>query len=1012
MVVVAAVLLWGVPGFAAWPPPAQATAAQLADPANWPNDPEYAQSPWLFGFTPTTETALSDREKSNGVGMAVDRAFGTTTGQARVVVAVISSGARWEHADLLGRWALSRGEVPVPQNADGTVSTSADPHDRNGDGRFDVRDFTRAVAGQVPTVDLAEDPRLVMRQDGGDANGNGVIDPQDLIRVFSDGTDGDGNGFVDDLCGWDFVEGDNDPLDVLVSGEGTRAAALVAAEANNGIGGVGACPGCAVLPVRATAGESMGWTRAQEAVAFAAKSAPIVAVLSPPRVQGSFDGLLVGEAILVEPAIDDPLVDAAGPSPRRLRVAGLGPDGAPATTLLTARPDCRGSGGSADLAVRVPDPVASGDPSRCGADATALAAGIVALVASAAPQGSTVESLTATLRADTLAVDPERRWNPATGFGRINAAAAVEDAAAGALAPTVRFVTPDEADRVSFTQALPVEAATSASMVSVFAARGRSPLDASFRKVGEATGRQLATPVQLDALEPPLIRGDEVEESMVTLQARAPWTSSRGPTEALSVRRVIRRESALVSTTFPKRLSAPPVGSPRFVDLDADEDDELVAVGRDGRIHAFSPAGAPLERSPLELGRGTISAPPAFGQLDGAAGLQIVVVTDEGTLFAVRADLTVRFERGLTPGPFAAPVIASGPFGPIIVVASQSGLLHLFDAEGTALPGSPLQLPEGRYAEGLAAGEVTKDAFVDLLLASVRPDGRGAAWLVTLSNDGPTVAPGWPVDLGETDAVSVPLISDFDSDGDHELVFGARGHAPVVLRSTGEAALKLEDAARATTSPRVHLAAGDLDGDSKGELIISVEGGLGAFSVGHQLVRNRSVARETAKLRGGFPVKAVLVASTGVAIADVTGEGARDFLFGEKELLSAVSRDGVALLDWPQITGTRVRGVPAVGVQRDRIVVAAITEDGWLYSWDALGHHNDILWDGFGHDPGNTGSTTTPLPPRNIHAIGGAAPGPTDPPGCCAGSIGGFELSFFAALLVLVSANRRRRWTP
>jgi hypothetical protein len=38
-----------------------------------------------------------------------------------------------------------------------------------------------------------------------------VIDPQDLIAVFSDATDADGNGYVDDIAGWDFHEDDNDP---------------------------------------------------------------------------------------------------------------------------------------------------------------------------------------------------------------------------------------------------------------------------------------------------------------------------------------------------------------------------------------------------------------------------------------------------------------------------------------------------------------------------------------------------------------------------------------------------------------------------------------------------------------------------------------------------------------------------------------------------------------------------------------------------------------------------------
>lgn len=50
-------------------------------------------------------------------------------------------------------------------------------------------------------------------------------------------TDDDGNGLVDDINGWDFYSGDNDPSDE--SGHGTHVAGTVAAEGNNGIGVAG-----------------------------------------------------------------------------------------------------------------------------------------------------------------------------------------------------------------------------------------------------------------------------------------------------------------------------------------------------------------------------------------------------------------------------------------------------------------------------------------------------------------------------------------------------------------------------------------------------------------------------------------------------------------------------------------------------------------------------------------------------------------------------------------------------
>lgn len=64
----------------------------------------------------------------------------------------------------------------------------------------------------------------------------------------ANGIDDDGNGFVDDGMGWDFLRGKNIPHDP--NGHGTFISGLIAAVAENGVGSVGVCPGCSLLPVR------------------------------------------------------------------------------------------------------------------------------------------------------------------------------------------------------------------------------------------------------------------------------------------------------------------------------------------------------------------------------------------------------------------------------------------------------------------------------------------------------------------------------------------------------------------------------------------------------------------------------------------------------------------------------------------------------------------------------------------------------------------------------------------
>jgi subtilisin family serine protease len=85
---------------------------------------------------------------------------------------------------------------------------------------------------------------------GEDLDGDGVVmDSDDL-----DSLDNDGNGYIDDLIGWDFVDGasepwvgedgaiqDNDPRDF--NGHGTHTAGTMAAVTNNGVGVAGVAGG-------------------------------------------------------------------------------------------------------------------------------------------------------------------------------------------------------------------------------------------------------------------------------------------------------------------------------------------------------------------------------------------------------------------------------------------------------------------------------------------------------------------------------------------------------------------------------------------------------------------------------------------------------------------------------------------------------------------------------------------------------------------------------------------------
>lgn len=67
-------------------------------------------------------------------------------------------------------------------------------------------------------------------------------------ETASNGIDDDGNVYTDDIRGWDFVDGDNDPMDS--NGHGTHVAGTIGAEGNNGLGVTGVAWNVKIMPLR------------------------------------------------------------------------------------------------------------------------------------------------------------------------------------------------------------------------------------------------------------------------------------------------------------------------------------------------------------------------------------------------------------------------------------------------------------------------------------------------------------------------------------------------------------------------------------------------------------------------------------------------------------------------------------------------------------------------------------------------------------------------------------------
>lgn len=194
----------------------------------------------------------------------VPDAWGITRGSAAAVVADIDTGADYTHEDLYANIWINQAEIPQ------SIRTAL--RDADGDGRISFYDLNDA--GNRALV--------------ADANGNGYVDAGDLLRPagaggWEDGVNGRSNGkdrYVDDIIGWDFADGDNDPFDGGPrGGHGTHTAGIIGAAGNNGVGVSGVAQKVSMIVVRIfdDAGDAAAAPLMAEAVRYTADSGARVA---------------------------------------------------------------------------------------------------------------------------------------------------------------------------------------------------------------------------------------------------------------------------------------------------------------------------------------------------------------------------------------------------------------------------------------------------------------------------------------------------------------------------------------------------------------------------------------------------------------------------------------------------------------------------------------------------------------------------------------------------------------
>ncbi|MBA2282009.1 MAG: S8 family serine peptidase, partial [Acidimicrobiia bacterium] len=753
----------------------------------------------LFGFAPSStrltatyrDVARFGQGQVSGVG--ADQAWKVTTGRADATVAVTDTGIRWENADIATKVRLNEGELPLPMGA----ST----HDVNGDGAVTVADY-------------AGDPRVV------ETNDNGAIDPQDILRTFSDGTDGDANGYVDDIAGWDFFDDDNDPEDVssysAARNHGSGRAEEAVQVTDDAAGEAGVCPDCTLLPLRVwdsfvVIGDQFGM-----AVAYAADEGVASVVVALGVLQNT---ITAREAVryayekgVVVTSVSSDLNTANHNYPTNYDETvfingcvadthGLGRDASELNELFVNL----GLGSQLPVSTwfRNSNLTQYGAHAHVcftattGSEATGQAGGAAALLVSRGRDvaddiggpltPNEVKQLLTTTAEDvrsenTVGVgvpDPAQPgFDEHFGYGRADLGAAVARIAPGQIPPEALLTGPAWWSMLPTTGTAPVLGRVAAERSGSFTydlawAPGVEPTDAEFTSFASGGG---SAPIDgalgaiplgavADALPGAAAGTPSLDPNAYVFTVRVTVTDAQG-NRGEDRRAYFAFDDPTALPGWPRFTDTGGESSPVLADLDGDARLEIVEADSSGRITVTRADGTPLPT--FNGGRPWILPPTYNAHLDAPGFATGRVTAPNGGL--------------RTPAVYDI----DGDLAPEIVAAAVDGRLFVLDADGSVADGFPVGVDPALSAVALR----TRDHHVKrgfLAAPSVADlDGDGTMEIVAAALDGHVYAwsaigvarPGFPVRLADPavadpvggELISTPGIGDLDGDGDLEIV--------------------------------------------------------------------------------------------------------------------------------------------------------------------------------------------------------------------------------------------------
>jgi len=694
-------------------------------------------------------------EPLGACGMNFEEGFSHyTTGNAHEIVAYIEGGINWhlpQSKELVNSIYVNWHELPVPCTGStmvvGGVTRPCELVYTNSVADYDIHH-----AGVVDASDWAEDPRVH------DSNGNGYIDPEDLIAAFSNNVNHDGDGYPNDISGYDFYDNQNDPATEDSTYEHSDDQMLVIHRE---------CPACMILPIRA-GNEALDRTEdLAKAWLFAGDSgASVITSVTADLGYSSFMRETVeylerkGVAML-ESSNDFDTPDHQGGMFWPYVIPGNGSVNAPSGDEWV-RSDLTSWGAHNVLtAATYGGSTSESTPTLAGAVALLQAYGLEAaekgLISQPLNGPEAEQELIATARhitSESLAwPGGPGEWNPQYGYGIPNVYEAMKAVSENRIPPAPHIESPAwySVHDPTTESIVPVTGTIEAPRASSFhwtleAGLGSDPQ--VWTQIGEGAGKGSlsGTLGTLNLSEIPesfwkaafsLSKTKELETTeqyAVVLRVIVTDSSGRTGVDRRAIN-VVHDPSSMPG--FPLKLSAGGESQPALVDLQGSGHLDAVLGTADGSVDAIDPAtgkelpGWPVHTDPeaVLVSHGGVDpedepiiADVAVGDLNHTGELDVVAATLDGKVFVwnSRGELQSGWpqtaDTGVGPLPIPRPAepytrrpvqgIADG--GPVlygltgsgkldVATAGWDGYIHVWQPDGSDLPGWPVkvQMPEG-----------------------------------------------------------------------------------------------------------------------------------------------------------------------------------------------------------------------------------------------------------------------------------------------------------------------------